>query len=272
MNRRNFIQNSVLTSAGLLIGAKSLLAKKLSIRNIKVLCVFNNTRVSDNLTNEFGLSFWIEDEKSALLFDTGKDGTILWDNLVKSKVNIKKLTQVFISHRHQDHRKGLDIILEKTKNEAEVYVPNDNMEFFKSKYPQANLKGVKKPEKIKHNYWSTGQIKGPYADGYIYEHSLVIIKNDLLYLFTGCSHPVITNIVKKTKDLFLQYPVELVAGGFHLYKKELDEVKIVSKALKDLKVNKIAPSHCTGEEAINLFKDEWGSRFVDSNLGDQILI
>jgi metal-dependent hydrolase (beta-lactamase superfamily II) len=33
-------------------------------------------------------------------------------------------------------------------------------------------------------------------------------------------------------------------------------------------VEKIAPSHCTGNSAIKTFRHEWGTSFVDLNIGD----
>jgi metal-dependent hydrolase (beta-lactamase superfamily II) len=39
--------------------------------------------------------------------------------------------------------------------------------------------------------------------------------------------------------------------------------------LKAFKIAKIAPSHCTGKEAINIFREEWGTQMIDFNLGDE---
>ena len=33
-------------------------------------------------------------------------------------------------------------------------------------------------------------------------------------------------------------------------------------------IEKIAPSHCTGNSAIKTFRHEWGANFVDLNIGD----
>jgi 7,8-dihydropterin-6-yl-methyl-4-(beta-D-ribofuranosyl)aminobenzene 5'-phosphate synthase len=43
----------------------------------------------------------------------------------------------------------------------------------------------------------------------------------------------------------------------------------ISDRLKALGVEKIAASHCTGNQAITVFREEWGERFYDLNLGDE---
>ena len=50
------------------------------------------------------------------------------------------------------------------------------------------------------------------------------------------------------------------------------QVKEISSKLKSLRVGKIAPSHCTGEHAINIFKEEWQGNFIDFNIGNSASI
>jgi 7,8-dihydropterin-6-yl-methyl-4-(beta-D-ribofuranosyl)aminobenzene 5'-phosphate synthase len=52
--------------------------------------------------------------------------------------------------------------------------------------------------------------------------------------------------------------VYLVMGGFHLAGQSADEVETVIAELKRLGVQKIAPCHCTGEQAIRLFEAAFG--------------
>ena len=46
-------------------------------------------------------------------------------------------------------------------------------------------------------------------------------------------------------------------GGFHLGGSSNAEIRAIIKCLKALGVEKVAPSHCIGDNAIGLFRDEW---------------
>jgi 7,8-dihydropterin-6-yl-methyl-4-(beta-D-ribofuranosyl)aminobenzene 5'-phosphate synthase len=97
---------------------------------------------------------------------------------------------------------------------------------------------------------------------------LIISSDKNLFIVTGCSHPGIVNIVKRAMEIKPESSIEIVTGGFHLLRHSKAEVKNISDELKKLGVKKIAPSHCTGDEAINIFRKEWGADFVNLNLGD----
>ena len=47
-----------------------------------------------------------------------------------------------------------------------------------------------------------------------------------------------------------------------------NQVKEISSKLIRFRVKKIAPSHCTGEQAIKMFKEEWKENFIDFNIGN----
>jgi len=48
----------------------------------------------------------------------------------------------------------------------------------------------------------------------------------------------------------------------------------LTKAITNLwlKVKENAPSHCSGEKAIELFKEAWGNNFIESGCGAKIKI
>ena len=50
------------------------------------------------------------------------------------------------------------------------------------------------------------------------------------------------------------------------------QVRELSSKLKSLQVKKLAPSHCTGEQATNVFKEEWREDFVDFNIGNRMVV
>jgi len=54
----------------------------------------------------------------------------------------------------------------------------------------------------------------------------------------------------------------LILGGFHLGGYSEHEVKGIIERLREMGVKKVAPSHCTGEASLQLFKEAWGEDFL----------
>jgi 7,8-dihydropterin-6-yl-methyl-4-(beta-D-ribofuranosyl)aminobenzene 5'-phosphate synthase len=98
------------------------------------------------------------------------------------------------------------------------------------------------------------------------EQSLILETPKGLVIITGCAHPGIVQIVAKAKDL-LKKDIYMVVGGFHLIGTSTTRILEIIQKLKDFGVEKVAPSHCTGEKAISLFKKNWGKNFVEGGCG-----
>ena len=267
MKRRKFI-HTTLFSTGTVVFGKSLFASVLNDKNMKLTMIYNNISDSSDLISKWGLSMWIDYSDKAILFDTGGEEEVILNNIRQPGLDYNKLTAIIISHNHWDHINGLTAILEKTDYKLPVYVPLEDSKSIQEKHPKADIKGIDNFMELNTNTWTTGQLKGNFRNGYIYEQSLVLSLNENLFIITGCSHPGIVNIVKKAKEINPEGKIKLVAGGFHLLRHSNDEVKNISDELKALNVQNIAPSHCTGNDAINVFKQEWGENFVNLNLGD----
>ena len=86
-------------------------------------------------------------------------------------------------------------------------------------------------------------------------------------LITGCAHPGIIKIVDKVKEDFPNEKIYLVFGGFHLMEKDKREVKLVAEKLKEMKVGRVGPAHCTGYEAELIFKETYQNDFVTIKAG-----
>ena len=87
------------------------------------------------------------------------------------------------------------------------------------------------------------------------------VKDEGLFVISGCSHAGIVNIVKQSMKLSQIERVRAVIGGFHLIGADEDRIMKTAKALKELGVEKVYAGHCTGfkgEAAIyNEFKDDF---------------
>ena len=87
-----------------------------------------------------------------------------------------------------------------------------------------------------------------------------------LVIITGCAHPDVTRIIAAARK-HLHKKVYLLMGGFHLLRKDKATIKAVIRNLKSQGVEQVAPSHCTGNKAIAMFRKAWGDKFIEGGLG-----
>jgi len=274
MDRRSFLPTLAFASGYLLIASHLKIQAGMKPMNhpMRIRMIYNNTGECPGMENGWGLAAWIETGTESILFDTGGDAGILMKNIRTANLDPKTLSGVIISHDHWDHKNGLASILDSAQNKPRTYVVSDVADSYREDYPEATITGVDEAVEITGNLWSTGQIEGSYRLGSLWEQSLFLLQDNGMVILTGCSHPGITTIAEKAKNLFPSHPIRLVAGGFHLKSTREKEVLRISGLLKELGVEKVAPSHCTGKRAIELFRSEWTDRFVAFDLGDTLEI
>ena len=221
--------------------------------------VFDNYKANEKLESFWGFSCMINDN---FLFDTGSNGRALVRNMVKMGFDLEKLEYLFISHPHWDHIGGIDSIVDINRN-LTLFLP-DSL----SKLYIRDLKKLSKevkvigeyPQKLFNGFYSTGVM---YPVG---EQSLVIDEEDFGIVVVGCSHPGITNIVKRAKDI-LNKPIIYAIGGFHLMRSSEEEIIEIAKELKLLGVEYITPTHCSGDLAIEIFKSFYGENYIPGGVG-----
>jgi 7,8-dihydropterin-6-yl-methyl-4-(beta-D-ribofuranosyl)aminobenzene 5'-phosphate synthase len=98
------------------------------------------------------------------------------------------------------------------------------------------------------------------------ELSLVIRTPKGLAVVVGCSHPGVENILQQAAKIDPR--LYTVTGGFHLVLTPRAEVERVALILRDdLKVERVAPSHCTSELGFAVFLDMFKERFDHAGLG-----
>ena len=234
--------------------------------------IYNNTGSAEGLKNAWGLSIWIDSPDGVTLFDTGGKPEILEENMKFLGLDASKVNQVILSHDHWDHKGGLEMIFGKLEKKTKLYVPGNVEEEYASALPAAVVTGVKEPVEINNGIWSTGSLFTDLTGEGLQEQSVILAKGENMMILTGCSHPGIVDITNRAKKIHPDKNILLVAGGFHLLRTPKDEVEMISDELKKLGVERIAPSHCTGDRSIDVFRERWGDSFVDINLGDKASI
>ncbi len=251
-----------------ILGSSPLFAKEAVDNSITI--VYNNIpgNAASSLQVGGGFSAFIVFRGQSILFDAGGDASILMSNIETLGLDLAKLDAVVISHNHWDHVYGLPGIYSLLESNPKVYVTGSSKDAIKQQYPRADAVPVEKQVEICACVWSTGAIATAYSDLPISEQSLILDDDDGLYVITGCSHPGIVRIVEHVKQLFPEKSIELIVGGFHLVNTADKEIREISTSLRKLGVQGIAPSHCTGRNAMEIFENEWGNQYIRLYLGD----
>jgi len=109
--------------------------------------------------------------------------------------------------------------------------------------------------------WSTG------AMGQVLKEQAMVL--DLVgggVVVTGCAHPGVLRVVERA-GMLLSARVELLLGGFHLASLSPLQVRAVARRLRELRVRRVAPAHCTGQVAREELREAFGDEFVEVGVG-----
>jgi 7,8-dihydropterin-6-yl-methyl-4-(beta-D-ribofuranosyl)aminobenzene 5'-phosphate synthase len=213
-------------------------------KSIIIVTLYDGYEHDSKLRTGFGFSCLVKIGGKSILFDTGSDSQTLLYNMQQLKIKPEEVEIVVLSHSHGDHTGGLRGFLKANGHKAKVYKP----------------RVFKKPAEIGPNVYSTGAL-----GRFIKEQALVVKSFRGLIVITGCAHPGVVNIVKKAQEI--ERTIYLVLGGFHL-----GDGRAVIKEFKVLGVQKVAPCHCTGDLAIEQFRQEYKDDFIANGVGKIIEI
>jgi 7,8-dihydropterin-6-yl-methyl-4-(beta-D-ribofuranosyl)aminobenzene 5'-phosphate synthase len=167
-----------------------------------------------------------------------------------------------LSHIHGDHTGGLGAFLSRNPD-VTVYVPESFPASFKREVGRlgAATETVSRPRQLMDRLYSTGEMGVT-----IREQALIVDTRNGLIVMTGCAHPNVADMAERAKT-YLGKNIYLLMGGFHLGGSRDAEIQAIVARLKALGVEKVAPSHCTGDNAIRMLRDEWADNFIEGGLG-----
>jgi 7,8-dihydropterin-6-yl-methyl-4-(beta-D-ribofuranosyl)aminobenzene 5'-phosphate synthase len=216
---------------------------------------------------DWGFACMIDGPEKPILFDTGGNGDLLLANFKTMGTSPADVKLVVISHNHGDHTGGLLPFLRKNRGVA-VFLPAKTPDGFvdDARELASEVTVVRQPTKICRG----AVVLGPMGSR-IVEQSLVVDTECGLVIVTGCSHPGIVAIAQKAKEE-LGRDIYMILGGTHLLRHSEEDLRVVIHALKELGVQRMAPSHCSGDKAIAMFKEAFGDGFVQMGVGRVIKI
>ncbi len=232
--------------------------------------VFDKASINKQIQNGWGFSV-LADNK--ILFDTGEKGGWLLNNIEQMDIDIKKdIEYIVISHDHWDHTGGLQAVLKKRKKGTPVYICPGFSEETKEQIISCGGKPVEteKFKAISKNIYVTGEIAGIYKGKLMPEQALVLKTDNGISVITGCAHPGILKILEVVKKHFKTARLFLVLGGFHLLEEDTRVIEFIVKEFRNMGVETVAPTHCSGPKAEEIFSKEYGERFVAVKTGKTI--
>jgi 7,8-dihydropterin-6-yl-methyl-4-(beta-D-ribofuranosyl)aminobenzene 5'-phosphate synthase len=232
-----------------------------ALGDLKLTILFDNTAVDPRLKSDWGFAALVEYGGHTLLFDTGADGSMLLDNMRQLDVDPQSIEAVIFSHEHGDHTEGLQALLD-TGVRPTVYAPAAFSSAFKEQVrARTELVEVTDPLEILPGMHLTR------PTGSIIEQALAVETRDGTAIITGCAHPGVANMVRQAQEV-VPGKISLLAGGFHLLEiADKDKLQSVIAELRQLGVERILPTHCTGDGAIDLFRTEFAENYLDGGVG-----
>lgn len=262
-----------------------------------------------NLKTENGLSLYIEFDERKILFDTGQSDLFI-HNAHEMGIDLSQADYLVISHGHFDHGGGLKHFL-KINKKAKIFlhintahkfytkisgfIPyyvgsdqkiiaensriyfieedtqiNDKMiliEGFSEEFPQ--------PEANKALFEKNNNRLFP--DKFNHELVLLLIENEEIVLFSGCSHSGIINIIDEVKLFSKNMRIKATFGGLHIHnpisKKNESPEYIAELTIALCETESVFyTGTCTGENDLWYIKGRMPGKIQTLNSGEVIEI
>ena len=271
---------------------------------IKITTLAENTAEPGYLA-EWGLSMFIEADGKKVLFDTGM-GIAAVHNARLFGIDLSTTDKIVISHGHHDHTGGLSEVLKAIHKEVEIIAHPD---IWAAKYGRrgknpAHFAGLPfrrellenlgacfnmtaKPVRITERFITTGEIPmltdyeeidsglfdkktGEMLPDELKDDLALVIDADYgLVVILGCAHRGIINTLKQAQKVTGKELIYAAIGGTHLLNATRERWQRTAADLKEMGVQYLGASHCTGFEASAYLAQEFGDRFFMNNSGSR---
>lgn len=259
----------------------------------------------------FGLSLLVETARARVLFDTGPSA-VFADNAEVLGIDLSRLDAAVLSHHHFDHggglarffeindstpvvmrsvrlaprwfkglaflRRSIGIDLELVEQHRERFQSVDGSREIAPGCHVLTGIGSQHPRPRGNRYLFVESDGGLEPDPFDHELVLVVVEDDGMAVFTGCSHCGVLNMVDAARAAFPEAPVKAVFGGFHLIGIPLyesmaasrEEVRAMGRAMLDRVSGTTYTGHCTGRKGYRVLESVMGEALAKLDTASRV--
>jgi 7,8-dihydropterin-6-yl-methyl-4-(beta-D-ribofuranosyl)aminobenzene 5'-phosphate synthase len=267
----------------------------------------NITTLSENTANqgflaEWGLSILVEADGQKILFDTGASFSAV-HNAQLLGIDLSSVDHIVLSHGHHDHTGGLrDVLRLAGQKEVIAHPAIWEKKYRRHKGEKERYTGIpfarealeslgasfnmsREPVKLSASIMTTGEVplltdyediasglyvkeeSGQREDTFPDDLALIIDTEFGLVVILGCAHRGIVNTLRRACELTGKELIYAAIGGTHLYPASEERVVRTAADLKEMGVQVLGVSHCTGFAASAYLAREFGDAFFLNNAG-----
>lgn len=270
---------------------------------VHTLC--ENTVSGIGFEAEWGWSVLVTTGGARILLDTGARSAAV-RNADRLGLDLKSIDKIVLSHAHRDHTGGIDEMLLRTGQVEVVAHPaiwerkcktdgnGKNPSYNGVPFCRWDLENRarfslhREPVRLAEGLSTIGEVPmvtdfevvepvfhvmeedGLRRDDFPDDLSLVAETDKGLVVILGCAHRGMINTILRAQEITGEKRVHAVLGGTHLYPKSVGQVSMTIKALKDLGVERVGVSHCTGVTASMEVSRAFEGRFFFNNAGNKV--
>jgi 7,8-dihydropterin-6-yl-methyl-4-(beta-D-ribofuranosyl)aminobenzene 5'-phosphate synthase len=238
---------------------------------------------------EWGFAAVLDVDGRRWLIDTGARAETVMQNAAELKVDLSDITDLVITHNHDDHTGGLLTLRRELskKNPKALSRAHVARGIFTSRLDRAGREGngllplkaeyeklggtfveYAGPTRLAPGVWMTGPVPrvhpernwsvntqlqtpaGAVEDNVPEDSSIVVQTGDGLVVVSGCGHAGIINTLEFAQKAVKDEPVHAAIGGFHLFAASDETLAWTAGKLKEARLGYLLGAHCTGIEAV----------------------
>ena len=257
-----------------------------------------------SLLAEWGLSILVEVDDLRILLDTGATISVA-HNAAAMGIDLSGVDKIVLSHGHSDHTGGLQQVLTRMRKEVEVIAHPDVWDSkYVERRSQTGYaySGIPFQRELLENLGSsftfsadpvwlsddvliTGEIpmvteyeeldpglfvkrqEEYHHDPLLDDRSIVLRSPQGLIVICGCAHRGVINTLHQAQQLTGEDHVYAVVGGIHLFRSSEERLELTIAEFREMGVERIGVSHCTGLPASARMRLEFGDGFFYNNAG-----
>lgn len=257
---------------------------------MEIITLIDNVVYGEGLLGEHSSCYLIKSHGKKILFDIGQTNAFL-SNAEYLGEDLFDVDCVILSHRIDSHNRGLIAFLElnstatlyfkpmalrmehsfiENYNNPVVLVEND-IEIVPGITIHAEIQTFTLPSNQTCSFVmeeGSRQLQDPFSD----ELFLSIHESNHRFLFTGCAHKGIINILKTAYEKNQHKPIQYVFGGMHFSGELLSHIDDYLKQFMCFGIKQLYVSHCTGIDGYMRMKIKYPEKVIYTFTGFHVEI